>query len=92
MKFLFTTGIGAVAAAGALLATTSIAFAQASPGMPGDIFNDGFQLQAHPQLEFPASAPSKKYQTGAPTRMRRLADDGDPNGCNLKCPDPDGNN
>ena len=38
-------------------------------------------------MPFAASAPSKKYQKGSPSKMRRKGDDGDPNGCNLQCPD-----
>jgi len=37
-------------------------------------------------MPFAASAPSNKYQKGAPSKMRRKGDDGDPNGCNLQCP------
>ncbi|WP_133647871.1 hypothetical protein [Paraburkholderia flava] len=85
MKFLLHACIAA-AAAGALSATVSIAFAQNSPGVPGGILQDEFRLQEHPQMPFAASAPSKKYQKGAPSKLRRKGDDGDPDGCNLKCP------
>jgi len=85
MKFLLNV-CAAAATAGALLATVSIAFAQNSPGVPGGILNDEFKLQAHPQLQFAASAPSDKYQHGKPSAMRRKGDMGDPDGCNLQCP------
>lgn len=85
MKFLLNACVAA-ATAGTLLATVSIAFAQNSPGVPGGILQDGFRLQEHPQMQFAASAPTKKYQKGAPSKMRRRGDDGDPNGCNLQCP------
>lgn len=85
MKFLINV-CAAAATAGALFATVSIAFAQNSPGVPGGILNDEFKLQEHPQLQFAASAPSGKYQHGAPSALRRKGDMGDPNGCNLQCP------
>ncbi|HEY3599726.1 MAG TPA: hypothetical protein VGL08_19695 [Paraburkholderia sp.] len=86
MKFIIQTFFAA-ATAGALLATVSVAFAQNSPGVPGGILTDEFRLQAHPQLQFAASAPTKKFQRGAPSKLRRKGDDGDPDGCNLQCPD-----
>jgi hypothetical protein len=76
----------AVAVAGTLSGVASLAFAQNSPGVPGGILQDQFRLQEHPQLEFAASAPSKKYQTHR-SKMRKRGDLGDPNGCNLQCPD-----
>jgi hypothetical protein len=85
MKFLINACAAAVTA-GALLGTVSIAFAQNSPGVPGGILQDEFRLQEHPQMPFAASAPSKKFQKGEPTARRRMGDNGDPNGCNLKCP------
>ena len=86
MKVLINA-CAAAAAAGALLAVGSLAFAQNAPGEPGGILQDQFQLQQHPQLEFAASAPSKKYQHGPETKARKQGDLGDPNGCNLQCPD-----
>ncbi|KAH0437581.1 hypothetical protein [Paraburkholderia fungorum] len=86
MKFLIQA-FAAAATAGALLATVSVAFAQNSPGVPGGILSDEFHLQEHPQMQFAASAPTKKYQRGAPSELRRKGDDGDPDGCNLQCPD-----
>ncbi|WP_296652486.1 hypothetical protein [Paraburkholderia sp.] len=85
MKFVLNV-CAAAATAGALFATVSIAFAQNSPGVPGGILNDEFKLQAHPQLQFAASAPDNKYQHGKPSARRRQGDMGDPNGCNLQCP------
>jgi hypothetical protein len=85
MKLLINACATAIAA-GALAAVASIAFAQNSPGVPGGILNDEFRLQAHPQLQFAASAPTKKYQTRR-TELRKRGDNGDPDGCNLKCPD-----
>lgn len=85
MKFLLNV-CAAAATAGALFATVSIAFAQNSPGVPGGILNDEFRLQEHPQLQFAASAPSNKYQHGAPSAKRKRGDMGDPDGCNLQCP------
>lgn len=76
----------AVAAAGAVLATASVAFAQNSPGVPGGILQDEFRLAQHPQMPFAASAPDDKYQTGKKSAMRKRGDLGDPNGCNLQCP------
>ncbi|HEV3430232.1 MAG TPA: hypothetical protein VG320_20320 [Paraburkholderia sp.] len=85
MKFLLK--VCAVAAtAGALFATIDVAFAQNSPGVPGGILTDEFRLQEHPQLQFAASAPSAKYQHGKASAMRKKGDLGDPNGCNLQCP------
>ncbi|PXW26648.1 hypothetical protein [Paraburkholderia caballeronis] len=85
MKYLLNV-CAAAATAGVLFATVSVAFAQNSPGVPGGILNDEFRLQEHPQLQFAASAPSAKYQHGAPTARRKRGDLGDPNGCNLQCP------
>lgn len=85
MKSLFNLGAG-VAAAGVLLAVTSLAFAQNTPGVPGGILQDQFRIQEHPQMEFAASAPSKKYQTHT-SKKRKKGDLGDPDGCNLQCPD-----
>ncbi|MBN3803784.1 hypothetical protein GXB81_12070 [Paraburkholderia sp. Ac-20336] len=76
----------AVAAAGVLCATVSVAFAQNSPGVPGGILQDEFRINEHPQMPFAASAPSSKYQHGKPTAARKRGDMGDPNGCNLQCP------
>jgi hypothetical protein len=85
MKSIINACAAAIAA-GALTAVASIAFAQNSPGVPGGILGDQFQLQEHPQMQFAASAPSKKYQNHT-SDMRKKGDLGDPNGCNLKCPD-----
>jgi hypothetical protein len=71
------------------LALVSIqpATAQNAPGSPNGILSQEFQLQKHPQLEFPASAPDPKYQHGV-SAMRKRGDLGDPdNSCNLQCPD-----
>lgn len=85
MKSLVNLCAG-TAAAGMLLTVASLAFAQNTPGVPGGILQDEFKLQAHPQLEFAASAPSKKYQSRT-SKMRKKGDNGDPNGCNLQCPE-----
>lgn len=81
----------AAAIAVALFATLTVAFAQNSPGMPdgvlGGVLPDQFHLKEHPQLEFAASAPSNKYQPDKKSAMRRKGDLGDPNGCNLQCPE-----
>lgn len=77
----------AVATAGVLLATVSVAFAQNSPGVPGGILSDEFKINEHPQMPFAASAPSSKYQHGKKSAARRRGDMGDPNGCNLQCPE-----
>jgi hypothetical protein len=70
-----------------------VAFAQNSPGMPGGVLQDQFRFNEHPQMQFAASAPSDKYQSSDKrSSMRRRGDDGDPNGCNLKCPTKDGSN
>jgi hypothetical protein len=67
-----------------------VAFAQNSPGMPGGVLQDEFRFNQHPQMQFAASAPNEKYQNGT-SQMRRRADNGDPNGCNLKCPNLNSN-
>ncbi|AIO65858.1 hypothetical protein [Burkholderia oklahomensis] len=85
MKLLTHLAV-ASAVAGALTAAATVAFAQNSPGVPGGILNEQFRLNEHPQMPFAASAPSKKYQTGKKSDLRRKGDLGDPNGCNLKCP------
>ena len=85
MKVIFHA-CAAVATAGVLLATASVAVAQNSPGVPGGILQDQFRLAEHPQMPFAASAPSNKYQHGKPSAMRKKGDLGDPNGCNLQCP------
>ncbi|WP_322047046.1 hypothetical protein [Paraburkholderia sp. J67] len=85
MKYLLNV-CAAAATAGALFATVNIAFAQNSPGVPGGILTDEFRLQEHPQMQFAASAPSSKYQHGKASAMRKKGDLGDPNGCNLQCP------
>jgi hypothetical protein len=54
--------------------------------VPGGILTDEFHLQEHPQLPFAASAPSNKYQSDKKSAMRRKGDNGDPDGCNLQCP------
>ncbi|MEM5345813.1 hypothetical protein [Paraburkholderia azotifigens] len=86
MKY-FVPACAAVLTAGALFATMSVAIAQNSPGVPGGILTEEFKLNEHPQMPFAASAPSKKYQSDKKTTLRKRGDDGDPNGCNLKCPD-----
>ncbi|KVE34212.1 hypothetical protein [Burkholderia sp. TSV86] len=85
MKLLSHLVIASIAA-GALVAGASVAFAQNSPGVPGGILNDQFRLNEHPQMQFAASAATKKYQTGKKSELRKKGDLGDPNGCNLKCP------
>jgi hypothetical protein len=85
MKALFHA-CAAAAAAGVLLATVSVAFAQNSPGVPGGILQDQFRLAEHPQMPFAASASSDKYQSDKKSAMRKRGDNGDPNGCNLQCP------
>jgi hypothetical protein len=85
MKQLINACAAAIAA-GALTAVATLAFAQNSPGVPGGILTDQFRLQQHPQLQFAASAPSKKYQTRR-SELRKKGDLGDPDGCNLKCPE-----
>ncbi|EIF30148.1 hypothetical protein BCh11DRAFT_05622 [Burkholderia sp. Ch1-1] len=85
MKVIFYA-CAAVATAGVLLASASVAVAQNSPGVPGGILQDQFRLAEHPQMPFAASAPSDKYQSGKKSAMRKRGDMGDPNGCNLQCP------
>jgi hypothetical protein len=85
MKSLLNLCAG-VAAAGLLSTVAPLAFAQNTPGVPGGILQDQFRLQAHPQMEFAASAPSKKYQNHT-SKKRKRGDLGDPDGCNLQCPD-----
>ncbi|WP_322107105.1 hypothetical protein [Paraburkholderia sp. J41] len=85
MKFVLKVCTVAATAA-ALFATVDLAFAQNSPGVPGGILTDEFKLQEHPQMQFAASTPSGKYQHGKPSAARKRGDLGDPNGCNLQCP------
>jgi hypothetical protein len=69
------------------------AFAQNSPGLPNGLLGDDqFHFNDHPQMEFAASAPSAKFQSGKPSDARKKGDLGDPDGCNLKCPSADGSN
>ncbi|KIG10553.1 hypothetical protein [Caballeronia concitans] len=89
MKFSLLASLSASLVAGAIY-LAPVAFAQNSPGMPGGVLQDQFRINEHPQMPFAASAPSDKYQRGT-SAMRRRADNGDPNGCNLKCP-KDGTN
>jgi hypothetical protein len=84
MKLLFAVSASALFAA-SVVSLAPVAFAQNSPGMPGGILQDEFRINEHPQMPFGASAPSDKYQHGT-SQARRRADNGDPNGCNLKCP------
>jgi hypothetical protein len=84
MKFTLLACSSAALIAGAVY-LVPVAFAQNSPGMPGGVLQDEFRFNQHPQMQFAASAPSQKYQNGS-SSMRRKADNGDPNGCNLKCP------
>ncbi|GLU32402.1 hypothetical protein WKR88_02440 [Trinickia caryophylli] len=85
MKLLIHASAVALAG-GVLFAVTTLSFAQMSPGVPGGILNEEFRLQEHPQMQFAASAPSNKYQRGARSELRKKGDLGDPDGCNLKCP------
>lgn len=85
MKILIHVCAAALSA-GTLFAVGTLAFAQNSPGVPGGILNDQFRLQEHPQLQFAASAPTKKYPRGT-SKLRKKGDLGDPNGCNLQCPE-----
>ncbi|SAK71079.1 hypothetical protein AWB79_03895 [Caballeronia hypogeia] len=89
MKFSLLACTSAALVAGAIYLVPA-AFAQNSPGVPGGVLPDQFRLNEHPQLQFAASAPSEKFQNGK-SAMRRRGDNGDPNGCNLKCP-KDGTN
>ncbi len=84
MKFTLLASATAALIAGAVC-LVPVAFAQNSPGMPGGVLQDQFRFNEHPQMQFAASAPSDKYQQGS-SKMRRRADNGDPDGCNLKCP------
>ncbi|AOJ02580.1 MULTISPECIES: hypothetical protein [Burkholderia] len=86
MKLLTHLAVASAVAGALAAAATTVAFAQNSPGVPGGILNEQFRLNEHPQMQFAASAPSKKYQTGKKSDLRRKGDIGDPNGCNLKCP------
>ena len=90
MKFLLKVCAAtalAGALAGALASLVPVAFAQNSPGVPGGILSDEFHINEHPDMPFAASAPSNKYQRGPKSKARKAADNGDPNGCNLQCPD-----
>jgi hypothetical protein len=84
MKLLLAASTCAALVAGAVY-LVPVAFAQNSPGIPGGILQDQFRLNEHPQMQFAASAPGDKYQQGK-SAARRRADNGDPDGCNLKCP------
>ncbi|MDR5855107.1 hypothetical protein P9239_08325 [Caballeronia sp. LZ062] len=89
MKFTLLASLSAALVAGAV-SLVPAAFAQNSPGIPGGVLQDNFRINEHPQMPFAASAPSDKYQRGT-SAMRRRGDNGDPDGCNLKCP-KDGSN
>lgn len=89
MKFTLLATTSAALVAGAIYLVPA-AFAQNSPGIPGGVLQDQFRINEHPQMPFAASAPSDKYQRGS-SAMRRRGDNGDPDGCNLKCP-KDGSN
>ncbi|WP_175944642.1 hypothetical protein [Caballeronia sp. BCC1704] len=89
MKFTLLASLSAALVAGAVY-LAPVAFAQNSPGIPGGVLQDNFRINEHPQMPFAASAPSDKYQRGT-SAMRRRGDNGDPDGCNLKCP-KDGSN
>ena len=84
MKLLLIVSAMIAFVAGAV-AFVPVAFAQNTPGIPGGILQDQFRLQEHPQLPYAASAPSDKYQNGVSAKRKR-GDMGDPNGCNLQCP------
>jgi hypothetical protein len=85
--------LGAALALGASALCLHPVFAQNSPGLPNGLLGDDqFHFNPHPQMEFAASSPSRKYQSGKPSEARKRADNGDPNGCNLKCPSDDGSN
>jgi hypothetical protein len=86
MKYL-VPACAAALTAGALFVTVSVAFAQNTPGVPGGILTDEFRINEHPQMPFAASAASKKYQSDKKSKMRKRGDNGDPNGCNLQCPE-----
>jgi hypothetical protein len=85
-KFQFSLGATLTAAASVAAITFATgAMAQNAPGVPDGILSTQFQLNPHPQMQFAASAPTAKYQNKV-TAARKRADDGDPDGCNLKCP------
>jgi len=86
MKFSVPHAAAALTA-GLLVVVSPFASAQNSPGVPGGILSEQFRLNEHPQMPFGASAPSKKYQGDKPSKLRKRGDNGDPNGCNLKCPE-----
>jgi DNA-binding transcriptional LysR family regulator len=69
------------------LSVCTASFAQNKPGVPGGVLQDQFRFNEHPQMQFAASAPDAKYQSGPPDERRRRADRGDASGdaCNLKC-------
>ena len=71
MKILIHVCAAALSA-GTLFAVGTLAFAQNSPGVPGGILNDQFRIQEHPQLQFAASAPTKKYQRGTASSAARM--------------------
>jgi hypothetical protein len=85
MKLSLLACSSAALVAGAIY-LVPVAFAQNSPGVPGGVLQDQFRLNQHPQMQFAASAPSAKFQNGDKSSMRRRGDNGDPNGCKLKCP------
>ncbi len=91
MKFTLLASASAALIAGAIY-FVPVAFAQNSPGMPGGVLQDQFRFNEHPQMQFAASGAVRQvqYQKGDPS-MRRRADNGDSNGCNLKCPNLNSN-
>ena len=70
MKLLLSVAALIAFVVGAV-AFVPVAFAQNSPGVPGGILQDQFRLQEHPQLQFPASAPSDKYQNRVSKARKR---------------------
>ena len=83
-------GFIALATASALLfaafGATPAAFAQNSPGVADGFLTEEFQLNKHPDMPFAKKPDDKKFQNKV-TKDRKLGDDGDPDGCNLQCPD-----
>lgn len=62
------------------------AFAQYNPGTPDGVLSQGWQLQAHPQLEFAASSTEADKKNKIADQHRKVGADTGKEDCNLQCP------
>jgi len=81
------SGFLALATASALLFAAfgpEAAFAQNAPGSPDGVLQQEFQFN-QPETQWNAKPEGNHFQHKV-TKARKAGDDGDPNGCNLQCP------